>query len=454
MTNYIKQEISGWGNYPKQVCQVYRPETPEDIQSIIANGNNSQIAYGLGRSYGDTALNPGGVIRTDKLNHLLDFNEETLQLTCEAGVSLAEVIDIFVPRGYFLPVTPGTKFVTIGGAIANDVHGKNHHKDGCFSEFVISFELLTAENEVIICSRDVHTDIFWATIGGIGLTGIILRATIQLMPIETSYIQATYEKATNLSEAMDKFIENDENYTYSVAWIDCLGSGAKLGRSVLMRGEHALLTDLPKKLKDPYELKQKQSIKMPIHAPGIALNRWTIAAFNKAYYAAHKNETKLVDLTSFFHPLDAIGDWNKLYGKKGFIQYQAVFPKANNPHIGLGRLLKRLSKSKRASFLAVLKSSGPKNDGLLSFPVEGYTLALDIPIKNRGLFSFLKELDELVLSHGGRVYLAKDATIDPDTFKQMYPAWEEFLRIKQMVDPNNKFASSMSRRIGLTEYFK
>ncbi|WP_106496128.1 FAD-binding oxidoreductase [Lentibacillus sp. Marseille-P4043] len=452
MVKPVKKVISGWGNYPKESCYVYRPETMHDLETIVQNRDTtSQIVYGLGRSYGDTALNKDeGVIRFDQLNHMLGFDEEKQLLTCEAGVSLAEIIDVFLPRGYYLPVTPGTKYVTIGGAIANDVHGKNHHVDGCFSEFVVSFELLTAAGVVMTCSRNENADAFWATIGGIGLTGIILRATIQLIPVESSYINVTYEKAKNLDEAFEKFIENDKNYKYSVAWIDCLSSGDALGRSVLMRGEHAKQSELPLKMTKAYSTGKKFPLKMPINAPSFALNYSSISAFNKLYYASFSDGKKLVDQASFFHPLDAIGDWNKLYGKNGFVQYQAVFPKANHPKEGLRKLLERLSEEKQSSFLAVLKSSGPANNGLLSFPMEGYTLALDIPIKTNRLFPFLRELDEIVLSHGGRVYLAKDSTIGPDTFKQMYPNWEQFLHMKQQLDPEGRFSSSMSRRLGLT----
>jgi FAD/FMN-containing dehydrogenase len=348
-------------------------------------------------------------------------------------------------------VTPGTKFVTVGGAIANDVHGKNHHADGCFSEFVVSFDLLTAQGEVLTCSRWENSDVFWATIGGIGLTGIILRATFRMIRVESAYIHAVHEKARNLDEAFAKFIENDKNFKYSVAWIDCLSTGKHLGRSVLMRGDHATADELTGKSGDPLRMKKKPGLKMPVNAPSIALNYWSISAFNKLYYASNKDGKKIVDLTSFFHPLDAITDWNKLYGKKGFVQYQAVFPKANRPEAGIRKLLERLSSEKKSSFLAVLKSSGPQNNGPLSFPMEGYTLALDIPIKNEKLFPFLQELDEIVLFHGGRTYLAKDAVMTPETFRQMYPDWEAFMDVKHRIDPDNYFSSSMSRRLGLTK---
>lgn len=451
MVQSVKKIMAGWGNYPKQTGYVYRPETEQDVISLIKNrSKGSLIPYGLGRSYGDTALNhQADVMKTDLLSHMTAFNEETGLLTCEAGVSLAEIIDHFLPRGFYLPVTPGTTYVTVGGAIANDVHGKNHHVDGCFSEFVQSFDLLLASGEIITCSRTENQDAFWATVSGIGLTGVILRATIQLMQVDSAYIDVTYEKAKNLDQAFDKFIENDANFKYSVAWIDCLSSGDSLGRSVLMRGEHARVDQLPKKVKDPYHMGSNLHVKMPINAPSIALNRYTIAAFNELYYRSFKDEKKIVHHHSFFHPLDAIDDWNKMYGKKGFIQYQAVLPADQNPKEGMRKLLTQLSKEKRASFLAVLKSSGEANNGYLTFMKKGYTLALDIPIKDGSIFDTVKTLDQIVLEHGGRVYLAKDSTLDEDTFKQMYPNWEQFMQTKHKLDPDNHFSSSMARRLGL-----
>ncbi|MDC3416697.1 FAD-binding oxidoreductase [Aquibacillus salsiterrae] len=452
MVKARKERLSGWGNYPVQSGYVFRPEHLDELKQIVtAKEYSSYIAYGLGRSYGDTPLNRGaGVIGTSRLNHFIDFDEQTCFLTCEAGVTLHEIIDVFLPRGYYLPVTPGTKMVTVGGAIANDVHGKNHHVDGTFCEFVASFDLLTASGEIITCTRDRHADIFWATVGGIGLTGLILRATFKLIPVETAYINVRYEKASNLDEAFAKF-QADADFTYSVAWIDCLASGDSLGKSVLMRGDHARVDDLPASIVDPLKPADKFKLKMPIHAPGMALNYYSISAFNKLYYGMYKDEDKLVEQSSFFHPLDAITDWNKMYGKNGFIQYQAVFPKHNNPKEGLRKLLTKLSDARRSSFLAVLKSSGPWNGGLLSFPVEGYTLALDIPIKDDGLFPFLRELDELVLDYGGRVYLAKDSSLEISAFQEMYPTWEDFLDVKEKVDPGHLFSSSMGRRLGLSK---
>jgi decaprenylphospho-beta-D-ribofuranose 2-oxidase len=443
--------LAGWGNYPAEVCHVYRPEKVRDIVELLkSNAQPNYISRGLGRSYGDTALNhQSGVLLHTQFARFLHFDQETGILECEAGVSFEEIIEHFLHRGWFLPVTPGTKYVTVGGAIANDVHGKNHHVDGCFSEHVLDFTLLTASGEILHCSREENADVFYATIGGAGLTGIILTARIRLIPVETAYIEVDYIKAKNLKHAFELFAKTNENYQYSVAWIDCLASGKSLGRSVLMLGNHAPKSKV--KAKDPLCIKKKPKLNVPFHFPSIVLNKASIKAFNFAYYNSYKDEVgKIVDYDSFFYPLDSILNWNRAYGKKGFVQYQAVFP-PETAYRGLTKMLERLSRSGRSSFLAVLKSSGEQNKGLLSFPFKGYTLALDIPIHDAGLFPFLREMDELVLEHGGRIYLAKDSEAAPDVFAKMYPTLPQFKAIKQKLDPNNVFSSSQARRLGIVE---
>ncbi|WP_338552551.1 FAD-binding oxidoreductase [Paenibacillus sp. KS-LC4] len=448
-----KEILAGWGNYPKEPCFVSRPETQEQLKAKIQRAScASYISYGLGRSYGDAPLNGNsGVIRTVHMNKLIAFDADSGILNCEAGVTFEEIIEIFLPKGFFLPVTPGTKFVTVGGAIANDVHGKNHHADGCFSEHVLSFQLLIADGSIMQCSRETNSDLFWATVGGIGLTGIILTAKFRLIKVESSYYHVKYEKAKNIEEALELFRESDANYQYSVAWIDCLAKGNSLGKSVLMRGNHARLEDLSWKQRiNPLQIKTNLKLSMPINMPPFVLNPYSIKLFNIAYYGIQPSDVnKVVHFDSFFYPLDSIMNWNRMYGKKGFVQYQAVFPP--NEIEGLIKMLEKLSSTNRSSFLAVLKSSGREGQGMLSFPKKGYTLALDIPIKDHSLFPFLRELDELVIKHNGRVYLAKDSTLAPEKCKIMYPRLNEFLAIKNKVDPDHIFSSSMARRLNILE---
>lgn len=450
---YKKEFISGWGKFPLESCNIIRPEIQKDIKNIILSKQEQDyIAFGLGRSYGDTPLNKdSAVILTSKLNKMISFNVNSGILECEAGVTFEEIIEYFLPRGYFLPVTPGTKYITVGGAIANDVHGKNHHLDGCFSEHVISFNLLIAEGSVLECSRETNSDVFWATIGGIGLTGIILTATFRLIKVESSYYDVRYEKANNIEKAIQLFQESDDNYQYSVAWIDCLAKGNSLGKSVLMRGNHAKIETLDGKQKlNPLEVKKKIKLDMPINLPSFVLNKYSIKLFNTVYYGIQPGGVnKSVYFEPFFYPLDSVMNWNRMYGKNGFVQYQAVFPP--NQVEGLVKMLEKLSSTNRSSFLAVLKSSGHEGQGMLSFPKKGYTLALDIPIKDASLFPFLRELDELVIKHGGRVYLAKDSTLDPESFKVMYPRLDEFLAVKNRIDPDHLFSSSMARRLNILE---
>jgi decaprenylphospho-beta-D-ribofuranose 2-oxidase len=449
-----RTSISGWGNYPIHDCDIYRPDDAQEITEMITSAiHDHYISFGMGRSYGDASLNESnGIILNTRLNHFIAFDDVAGVLTCESGVSLEEIIRYFLPKGYFLPTTPGTKFVTVGGAIANDVHGKNHHKDGCFSEFVLDFSLLLANGNIIDCSRTSHSDIFWATIGGIGLTGIILTARIQLIRVETSYMRMHVQKAVNLDEALSLFTAEDEQYQYSVAWIDCVAGGKSLGRSVLMRANHATRNELKVGKAEPLSVMDKRKLNVPFNLPSITLNRLSIRMFNYFYYSTAKNNiTSIVDYDSFFYPLDSILNWNRMYGKKGFIQYQAVFPSIRGRE-GLIALLEKLSQSHRSSFLAILKSSGEQNKGLLSFPTKGFTLALDIPIKDDSIFRFIQELDDIVIRHGGRVYLAKDACMTQESFEAMYaPSLDAFKKIKQKVDPNHVFSSSMARRLGIVE---
>ncbi|HOZ45480.1 MAG TPA: FAD-binding oxidoreductase [Candidatus Hydrogenedentes bacterium] len=445
-------KLSGWGRYPVEESIVYRPERRAAIAEILGVGPESDyIARGLGRSYGDTALNKhGGVIDLSRLNRMIAFDAEEGVLECEAGTSLAEIIDTFLPRGYFLPVTPGTKFVTVGGAIANDVHGKNHHRDGAFGNFVVDFTLLTASGEVLPCSPTQNADVFHATIGGIGLTGLILTARIRLRRVETAYIRVDYRRAPNIEAALAAMAESDAQYQYSVAWIDCLAKGAHLGRSVLMWGNHARLTGLagaPALAASPLRPKQVHPKSVPVDFPGFVLNPWSIRAFNTVFYAVHRDTVgALVDYDRYFYPLDRIHHWNRMYGRAGFCQFQATLPKSSVAT--LVELLERLSRSSCASFLAVLKCFGDEGPGYLSHPMPGYTLAFDIPNRHE-LIGFLDELHVLVLNGGGRIYLGKDAAAKANMIPEMYPRLDGFREVCRRLDPYGRLSSSMARRLAL-----
>jgi FAD/FMN-containing dehydrogenase len=445
-------QLSGWGNVPRQAANVYRPEKTPEVSAIVAHAKlPAVIARGLGRSYGDAALNEdGGVILGTRLSRFISFDPATGMLEAEAGVSLADFLDVFVPRGFFPPVTPGTKYVTVGGMIAADVHGKNHHCDGSIAEFVDGFDLLLASGEVLTCSREKNPDAFWATLGGMGLTGIIMQARLRLRKIESAYIAVDYQKAPNLDAALEAF-SGDAKYQYSVAWIDCLASGPSLGRSVLIRGNHAPAGELPAAAKrNPLVMPPKRKKSVPFNFPGFALSPLTVRMFNHHFYNKHRNVRKYVDYDEFFYPLDSVLHWNRIYGKRGFFQFQAVFPATDNSKC-LRELLEKLSSSGRASFLAVLKPMGKSSGGLLSFPREGQTLALDIPNAGNDTVAFMRQMDEIVLKHGGRVYLAKDACMTPHTFRQMYPDVEKFNQVKMKLDPEKRFSSSQSRRLGIGE---
>jgi FAD/FMN-containing dehydrogenase len=433
-------------------CHLFRPEKPAEVAAILASGaQRSYVPRGLGRSYGDAALNrDGGILWHTRLNRFLSFDASSAVLECEAGASLAEILRCFLPRGFFLPVTPGTKFVTVGGAIAADVHGKNHHKDGTFGNCVLDFKLLTPSGGLVVCSPTSNPDIFWATLGGMGLTGVVLSARVRLRPVSSAYVWVDYQKARSLEEALRSMDESDYRYQYSVAWIDCLVGGKSLGRAVLMRGNHAPADQLPKRVRHPLAQPSLRRWNLAFDLPSTLLNSLTIGASNALYYAWHRNAANhLVDLEKFFYPLDAIENWNRLYGKRGFVQYQVALP-LEGGHAGLAAILERLARSRRGSFLGVLKRFGEANAGLLSFPFPGYTLALDLPVSS-GLIPFLHELDRLVLSFGGRVYLAKDAVLNAETFASMYPKLEQFRGIKQRLDPQGLLSSSLARRLRIVE---
>jgi decaprenylphospho-beta-D-ribofuranose 2-oxidase len=437
--------LSGWGRYPVESCELERPERYADLRPTT----DTLIARGQGRSYGDASLNENGrVILTERINRMLELDAKLGILRAEAGVTLAEILPVIVKQGWFLPVTPGTKFVSLGGCVAADVHGKNHHHEGGFAEYVLGIELILADGTRKTCSVTENEDIFWATVGGMGLTGIIGEVTLQLIPIQTSQMMVSNHAADNIGHLFQLLQDQALDDRYSVAWIDCLATGDQLGRGIAMFGHHASAAEY--KSDKPLASKPKRTRSLPFDFPAMALNPLTIGAFNKLYYyrESRKLTPFLADYDSYFYPLDAIGKWNRMYGKRGFVQYQCVIPDLTALE-GMTALLKELSGSRRASFLAVLKRMGAKGKGLLSFPLAGYTLALDLPIRDKGLFSLLDKLDKIVLQHGGRVYLAKDARLSAESFQAMYPRHEEWLRIKTEIDPQHRFSSSLSRRLNI-----
>lgn len=438
--------LSGWGRYPQYSCELERPERYADLRPTT----DTLIARGQGRSYGDASLNESGrVILTERIDRMLSLDVEQGILKAEAGVTLADILPVIVKQGWFLPVTPGTKFVSLGGCVASDVHGKNHHHDGGFADHVVSIELIMADGTQKTCSATENTDIFWATVGGMGLTGIISEVTLKLMPIQTSKMIVTHHAANNLKHLFQLLQDPALDDRYSVAWIDCLASGNELGRGIAMFGHHATTAEYTKP--NPLASKPRRMRSLPFDFPSWVLNPLSINAFNKLYYywESRKKAPFLTDYDSYFYPLDAIGNWNRMYGKRGFLQYQCVIPEATALD-GIYALLKEVSGSRRSSFLAVLKRFGAEGKAHLSFPFPGFTLALDLPIRDKGLFSLLDKLDHIVLQHGGRVYLAKDARLSSVSFKTMYPRFEEWLKIKQTIDPTNRFRSSMSRRLNIT----
>jgi len=405
--NFV-QKVTNWGNYPIVEKEIKAEDALSKIKDFVKN-RNEIIARGNGRCYGDAAL-AEHIFSTKRLNKFISFDRLNGVLECEAGVLLSEVLEVIVPQGYFLTVTPGTKFVSVGGAIAADVHGKNHHVEGCFSDSLISFQLLDENQNIINCSREENPDKFWATVGGMGLTGIILTAKFKLKNIESAYIRQESIKAENLDEIFQLF-EESENWTYNVAWIDCLQKGKKIGRSILMRGEHAFKDEIPNQLKkNPFKLKYKLQPNVPFYFPGFILNSWTVKLFNLLYFNKQRKKVlkNFIDYETFFYPLDAIDNWNKIYGKGGFIQYQMVIPKEKGKE-GMKKILETIAHSGNGSFLAVLKLFGKNNpEAYNSFPMEGYTLALDFKV-NKKLKSLVEKLDHIVEEYGGRIYLAKDS---------------------------------------------
>lgn len=435
--------LSGWSRYPVLDCTVLPVRSPEEaaapaVQPVIARGN--------GRSYGDASLGVPATLSMRPLGRFLTFDPAVGVLSCEAGVLLSDIVDVFTPRGWFPAVTPGTRFVTVGGAIAADVHGKNHHGAGSFGAHVVDIELALGDGRIVSCSRTAEPELFHATVGGMGLTGVIVAARLRLLPIRTAAIRQTTHRVADLDGALERLAGSTS--TYSVAWIDCLASGAALGRSVVMDGEHAEPEDLPTGSRaDPLARTRRRGKTVPFDFPDMAISGPTVRAFNALYYRRHGSGTALVDLDSYFYPLDAVLEWHRIYGSRGFLQYQFVVPLAGARE-ALVRILGAIAASGSGSFLAVLKQFGPEGEGYLSFPMEGLTLALDFPA-SPDAFALLDRLDDLVLAAGGRIYLAKDARMKPALLSAGYPRLPLFRAVRARHGLDDRFQSAMSRRLGL-----
>lgn len=439
-------ELSGWGRYPRHAGEMI---APGDIARIGGEAvkHAGLVARGCGRSYGDAAIGERCTLSTRSLDRMRRFDPETGLLTVEAGVTLDDIIATFLPRGYFPPVVPGTRFVSVGGMIASDVHGKNQHNDGSFGNHVETLKLALADGSTITCSRDTEPDLFHASIGGMGLTGVIVEATLRMRRVETGWVRQETHVAADLASAIDT-LRKTQDATYSVAWIDVLARGASLGRSLVLAGEHATRKDLAGR-RPLFPTAAKGRLSVPINMPGFVLNRMSVKTFNELYFrtgARRAGARSVVPWDSYFFPLDGIGNWNRIYGADGFVQHQCVIPEARSQAV-LGEILERISKHGSGSFLAVLKRL-TKGSGLMSFPMDGFTLALDLKV-DQGVLALLEEVDRLVVKAGGRLYLAKDARQTRSTFEAGYPELERFNRIRTEVGAKGHFASKLSERLGM-----
>lgn len=438
--------LSGWGRFPTFPGRAQAPRTEEALLAAVTG--QGVIARGNGRAYGDSAVGAEQTLSMRHFNRMLSFDPASGVLVSEAGVMLADVISAFLPRGWFPFVTPGTKFVTLGGMVAADVHGKNHHIDGSFGTFVDWIDVIGPDGRVTRCSREENPDLFHWTLGGMGLTGVILRAAIRLRPVESAWIRQRLEPLPSLDAALAAF-EGFQDATYSVAWIDCLSRGEKLGRSLLMLGEHATRSELSgDRVRYPYETPAKRKRSVPFDLPQAMLSPLLVRTFNALYYGSGKRKSgaSIVDLESYFYPLDAILGWNRIYGRKGFVQFQCALP-LEQSRDGLTALLEAIAEAGAGSFLAVLKRLGAQ-ESAFSFPMLGYTLALDFPVNDRTL-ALMGKLDGIALRHGGRFYLAKDARMHAETLHRSDARATEFASWRDAAGMRAHFASRQSERLAL-----
>jgi len=440
--------LTGWGRTSPSAAIVRTVSTVDDVRAaVIDAGSRGVLARGLGRSYGDAAQSGGATVLDLSAMRGVDLDPSTATVTVGSGISLDALMKAIVPAGFFVPVTPGTRMVTVGGAIAADVHGKNHHRDGTFGAHVQRMTLVDGRGEVSILDPESAPAWFWATVGGMGLTGVVVDATFDLIPITSSLISVDTERATDLDDVMDRMIARDEEYRYSVAWIDSVHPS---GRGVITRGDHAPAEWLSgKQAADPLAFRPKAITSAPPFVPGGLVNPLSMRAFNEAWFrkAPKHKAGELQTITTFFHPLDIVQDWNRVYGPKGFLQYQFAVPDGGGHLVRVA--LQRLRDVGALSALTVLKRFGAANPGPLSFPQPGWTLAVDVPAGVDGLAAVLDELDERVLAEGGRLYLAKDSRMSPATMAASYPRLSEWQRVRDDMDPNGVFTSDLARRLSL-----
>ncbi len=439
--------LAGFGRYPSHETDLVSPAVPRELPDLV-RAAPSLIGRGAGKAYGDAAIGVGMTADLRHLNRMIAFDPKTGDLTAEAGVTLAETIDVFLPRGFFPPVVPGTRHVTLGGMLASNVHGKNHHKSGSFGQHVSEFTLIGADGAVLRCSRTENADLFFGTLGGMGLTGIIRDVTLRLLPVETPFIRRETIACANLDHAMTT-LETSRFSTYSVAWVDALATGASLGRSLVFLGEHVPREQVGEGFLRRRGQVRSRGLRLPFDLPSAILCRSAMRAFNALYYrrGVHAGSPRTLHAQSYFFPLDAVGDWNRFYGRSGLLQHQSVFPKENSRD-AVGAILERVAREGSPSFLAVLKLMGPADDSLMGFPMEGYTLALDFPANER-MLALLEDLDEIVVSNGGRLYLAKDARQKREVLEAGYPRLDQFRTLRSQTEATSRFRSLQSERLGL-----
>ena len=444
--SWAQINLTGWGRTSGGAMTACRPERVSELRERVREGpaDGGRIAYGAGRAYGDAALNSQGrVILTRRLNRMLAFDGESGLLEAEPGVTFNDLLAVFLRRGWLVPATPGTAFATLGGAVANDIHGKNHDRVGSFGDHLTWIDLMLPSGEIVRTTDSERPELFRATIAGLGLTGVIVGIGLRLMRVPSSAVRVRERRCRDLDAFLAALAEARQRATYSVGWIDGLAKGRELGRGLLEEAEPAseAVPDTPQRAR-----------RVPMDAPGSLLNPITIGLFNAAYYRRVPvgGRERIVPYRRFLYPLDAISDWNRIYGRGGFFQFQCVLPDASAPR-AIRLLLEEIAGSGRASFLAVLKTLGAEGRGYLSFPMRGYTLALDFP-RRGGVEDVLRRLERLTLDHGGRIYLAKDAVLSPEGFRAMYPKLPEFQAVLDAIDPEQRLNSDMARRLKIREH--